>query len=206
MFSFISIWKLGHALSLMSSCNCRWSCSIVVYLSWSVLVRASKLTEWVSAAWKKIVEASFRSQESNDCGERQAVLANKHSLAIFGEQTSIADQLCITEEPHSTQQTWLLVSFKDSCKKCCITNNLNDMGRVRVHVVWKVTWWFLDGRVTLTIKNIEEYFNTFEFIVYFYLKISFLLMPESDMGFPAGASGKEPGCQCRWHKRCGLDS
>ena len=74
MFSFISIWKLGHALSLMSSCNCRWSCSIVVYLSWSVLVRASKLTEWVSAAWKKIVEASFRSQESNDCGERQAVL------------------------------------------------------------------------------------------------------------------------------------
>ena len=76
----------------------------MVYLSLSVLVQASKLTEWVSTIWKKIVEASFRSQESNDCGERQAVLANKHSLAIFGEQTLIADQLCITEEPHSTQQ------------------------------------------------------------------------------------------------------
>lgn len=54
------------------------------------------------------------------------MLANKHSLAIFGEQTSIADQLGISEEPHSTQQTRLLVSFKDSCKK--FTNNLNDMG------------------------------------------------------------------------------
>ena len=84
----------------------------MVYLSLSVLVQASKLTEWVSAGWKKIVEASFRSQESNDCGERQAVLANKHSLAIFGEQTSIADQLCITEVPHSTQQMRLLVLLR----------------------------------------------------------------------------------------------
>ena len=24
-------------------------------------------------------------------------------------------------------------------------------------------------------------------------------------GFPGGASGKEPACQCRRHKRCGLD-
>ena len=24
------------------------------------------------------------------------------------------------------------------------------------------------------------------------------------MGFPDGASGKEPACQCRSHKRCGL--
>ena len=26
------------------------------------------------------------------------------------------------------------------------------------------------------------------------------------MGFPGGASGKEPTCQCRRHKRCGFDS
>ena len=25
------------------------------------------------------------------------------------------------------------------------------------------------------------------------------------MGFPGGASGKEPACQCRRHKRCGFD-
>ena len=25
------------------------------------------------------------------------------------------------------------------------------------------------------------------------------------MGFPGGISGKEPGCQCERHKRCGLD-
>ena len=25
------------------------------------------------------------------------------------------------------------------------------------------------------------------------------------MGFPGGASGKEPSCQCRRHKRCGFD-
>ena len=25
------------------------------------------------------------------------------------------------------------------------------------------------------------------------------------MGFPAGARGKEPACQCRRHKRCGFD-
>ena len=25
------------------------------------------------------------------------------------------------------------------------------------------------------------------------------------MGFPGGTSGKEPACQCRGHKRCGLD-
>ena len=24
------------------------------------------------------------------------------------------------------------------------------------------------------------------------------------MGFPGGTSGKEPACQCRRHKRCGL--
>ena len=26
------------------------------------------------------------------------------------------------------------------------------------------------------------------------------------MGFPYGASGKEPACQCRRHKRCRFDS
>jgi len=25
------------------------------------------------------------------------------------------------------------------------------------------------------------------------------------MGFPGGASGKEPTCQCRRHERCGFD-
>ena len=25
------------------------------------------------------------------------------------------------------------------------------------------------------------------------------------MGFPGGASGEEPACQCRRHKRCGFD-
>ena len=25
------------------------------------------------------------------------------------------------------------------------------------------------------------------------------------MGFPGGASGKEPACQCRRHKKCGFD-
>ena len=25
------------------------------------------------------------------------------------------------------------------------------------------------------------------------------------LGFPGGASGKEPVCQCRRHKRCGFD-
>ena len=27
----------------------------------------------------------------------------------------------------------------------------------------------------------------------------------SSLGFPGGASGKEPACQCRRHKRCGFD-
>ena len=26
-----------------------------------------------------------------------------------------------------------------------------------------------------------------------------------DSGFPGGTSGKEPACQCRRHKRCGLE-
>ena len=26
------------------------------------------------------------------------------------------------------------------------------------------------------------------------------------MGFPGGTSGKEPACQCRRHKRCGIHS
>ena len=28
---------------------------------------------------------------------------------------------------------------------------------------------------------------------------------QSGMGFPGGASGKKPACQCRRHKRCGFD-
>ena len=37
---------------------------------------------------------------------------------------------------------------------------------------------------------------------YSYL-LTYLLTP--DMGFPGGASGKEPTCQCRRHMRCGFD-
>ena len=28
---------------------------------------------------------------------------------------------------------------------------------------------------------------------------------EESMGFPGSASGKEPACQCRRHKRCGFN-
>ena len=31
------------------------------------------------------------------------------------------------------------------------------------------------------------------------------MLPIRDLGFPGGASGKEPACQCRRHKRCGFD-
>lgn len=56
-FFFINISKWGCASSLMSLCDCCWSCHTVMHLSLSVLVPASKLTEWVSAAWDKIPEA-----------------------------------------------------------------------------------------------------------------------------------------------------
>ena len=32
-----------------------------------------------------------------------------------------------------------------------------------------------------------------------------LMLPICDLGFPGGASVKEPVCQCRRHKRCGFD-
>ena len=34
---------------------------------------------------------------------------------------------------------------------------------------------------------------------------TFLLRSLVPIGFPGGAGGKEPTCQCRRHKRCGLD-
>ena len=33
-----------------------------------------------------------------------------------------------------------------------------------------------------------------------------LALSEDILGFPGGASGKEPACQCRRHKRCQFDS
>ena len=32
-----------------------------------------------------------------------------------------------------------------------------------------------------------------------------LMLPICDLGFPGGASFKEPACQCRRHKRCGFN-
>ena len=35
--------------------------------------------------------------------------------------------------------------------------------------------------------------------------LSFLKFSRACLGFPGGASGKEPACQCRQHKRCEFD-
>ena len=35
---------------------------------------------------------------------------------------------------------------------------------------------------------------------------TFIFSMEMGWGFPGGASGKEPACQCRKHKRHGFDS
>ena len=34
----------------------------------------------------------------------------------------------------------------------------------------------------------------------------YIIISISLLGFPGGASGEEPACQCRRHKRCGFDS
>ena len=44
-----------------------------------------------------------------------------------------------------------------------------------------------------------------ELICLFFLKAVWLLS-HLNRGFPGGASGKEPACHCRRHKRCGLIS
>ena len=36
-------------------------------------------------------------------------------------------------------------------------------------------------------------------------RIGYNLVSEQQMGFPASASGKEPACQCKGHKRCGFN-
>ena len=36
-------------------------------------------------------------------------------------------------------------------------------------------------------------------------KRNYLMLSDSLMGFPGGASGKNPTCQCRRHKTCGFD-
>ena len=38
-----------------------------------------------------------------------------------------------------------------------------------------------------------------------FLTMFFLLLLTTNLGFPDGASGEEPICQCRRHKRCGFD-
>ena len=68
--------------------------------------------------------------------------------------------------------------------------------------------------------NTVKLINPFQFLLTVFTFEKFLFTPNHEdilsrfllsfidlecMGFPGGASGKEPACQCRRHKRCGFD-